>query len=237
MAPDRVQAAMAEFLKDGSGPYASNFVEAGIFLRCDAQSAYPDVEVHFVCTFGSEIADGTGPDRHGFSLYPYVARPKSRGILRLRTANPLDPPAIDPGYFSDPDDLRLTVEGLLACRAVANAEAFRKLGVREIRPGPEGATRDDLAGYVRRTARTVWHPVGTCRMGKDEGSVVDDKLRLHGIEGLRVADASIMPTLVSGNTHAPCMMIGEKAADMILAGVVNGTSFGLGRGPPAPTWD
>jgi choline dehydrogenase len=129
----------------------------------------------------------------------------------------MDPPAIDPGYFSDPDDLRLTVEGLIACREIAQAEPFRRIGAREIRPGPEGATRDELAVYVRRTARTVWHPVGTCRMGSDEGSVVDATLRARGIEGLRIADASIMPTLVSGNTHAPCMMIGEKAAELIRA--------------------
>jgi choline dehydrogenase len=212
-----VQAALQAFLTDGSGPYASNFVEAGIFLRCDPRSVFPDVQVHFVCSFGAEIADGTGPDRHGFSLWPYVTRPKSRGSVRLRTAHPMDPPAIDPGYFSDPDDLRLSVEGLVACREIAQAEPFRKIGAREIRPGAEGATRDALAVYVRRTGRTVWHPVGTCRMGADEGSVVDSTLKARGIEGLRIADASIMPTLISGNTHAPCMMIGEKAAELILA--------------------
>jgi choline dehydrogenase len=217
MASRDVQAAVQAFMTDGSGPYASNFVEAGIFLRCGAASAFPDVQVHFVCSIGADVADGTGPDRHGFALYPYVTRPKSRGSVRLRTAHPMDPPAIDPAYFSDPADLRLTVEGLITCREVAMAEPFGRIGAREIRPGAEVTTRDDLAAYVRRSARTVWHPVGTCRMGADQGAVVDASLRLHGIEGLRVADASIMPNLVSGNTHAPCMMIGEKAADLILA--------------------
>ena len=218
MSPEVVQAATQAFLADGSGPYASNFVEAGIFLRCDPQSVFPDVQVHFVCSFGAEIADGTAPDRHGFSLYPYVTRPKSRGTVRLRTAYPMDPPAIDPGYFRDPEDLRLTVEGLLACREVALAEPFRTIGMREIRPGDGASSREGLSAYVRSTARTVWHPVGTCRMGADEDAVVDETLKVKGLEGLRIADASIMPTLVSGNTHAPCMMIGEKAADLILAG-------------------
>lgn len=208
--------ATSRFLQDGSGPFATNFLEAGMFLRCDARSAFPDVQVHFEPDFGVDIVDGSTSDRHGFGFYANVSRPKSRGEIRLRTANPMDKPEVDPRYLSDPSDLELTVEALMRCRAIGETEPFRRLGAREIRPGPEARGPAEVADFVRRTASTVWHPSGTCKMGTDEMAVVDPALRLHGLAGLRVADASIMPTLVSGNTNAPCIMIGEKAADLVL---------------------
>src|SRR5207237_2349883 len=156
-------------------------------------------------------------DRHGFNLSPNVSRPKSRGEIRLRTASPLDKPDIDPGYLSDSEDPGLTLEAIVKCRSVGEGEPFKKVGATEIWPGSAARTRDQLADYVRRTASTIWHPVGTCKMGTDEMAVVDPDLRVRGLEGLRVADASIMPTLVSGNTNAPCIMIGEKAAQLILS--------------------
>ena len=177
------------------------------------RAAYTDIKAGF----GADFTDGSYADRHGFALYPNVARPKSRGHIRLRTANALDKPEIDPRYLSDPDDLELTVSALIKCRAIGETEPFRKIGPQKIWPGPATRSRKDIADYVRRFANTVWHPAGTCKMGVDDIAVVDPSLRVRGISGLRVADASIMPTLVSGNTNAPCIMIGEKAAELILS--------------------
>ena len=146
-----------------------------------------------------------------------MLRPRSRGEIRLRSANPLDKPAIDPKYLSDAEDLRLLLLGLHLVRRISGSRAFANLIAAEIWPGPDARSDNDLASYMRRTANTVYHPVGTCKMGDDEMSVVDAALRVRGIEGLRVADGSIMPTLVSGNTNAPIIMIGEKAADLVLS--------------------
>jgi choline dehydrogenase-like flavoprotein len=208
--------AVKTFLTEGRGPFATNFLEAGMFLRMDPASVYPDVQVHFEGDFGPDAMDGSFADRHGFSLTPNVARPASRGQIRLRTANPLDKPEIDPRYLSEESDLRLTVDALLKCREIVSADAFKAIGAKEIFPG-SSLDREGIANYVRRTASTVWHPAGTCKMGVDEEAVVDPSLRVRGMNGLRIADASIMPTLVSGNTNAPCMMIGEKAAELILS--------------------
>jgi choline dehydrogenase len=207
--------AVSQFLTNGSGPLATNFLEAGLFLKIDPACEYPDAQVHFETDFGPDLMDGSLADRHGFALTPNVARPKSRGEIRLRTANPLDKPEIDPCYLAEDEDLSLTVEALLRCREVVGAEALVSTGAKEIFPGPL-AGREKVADYVRRTASTVWHPAGTCKMGIDDGAVVDPCLRVRGMAGLRIADASIMPTLVSGNTNAPCIMIGEKAAEPLL---------------------
>jgi choline dehydrogenase len=217
MSEEEITQAVSQFNAEGSGPFATNYAEAGLFLRLDSASEYPDIQVHFETNFGPDLMDGSLADRHGFSLTPNVARPKSRGEIRLRTANPLDKPEIDPRYLTVGEDLSLTVEALLKCREIISAEALRSVGTKEIFPGPF-TSREQLENYVRRTASTVWHPAGTCKMGIDENAVVDPALRVRGIRGLRVADASIMPTLVNGNTNAPCIMIGEKAAELIAQG-------------------
>ena len=209
-------AATARFLTDGGGPFASNFLEAGAFLRCDAAAAYPDVQVHFLPDFGADRDDGSLTDRHGFAMTINVSRPKSRGEIRLRSADPYDKPSVDPRYLSDQRDLDLTVDAVLACRAIGTAPAFQKIGAREIWPGKAATSRADIEAFVRAMASTIWHPCGSCKMGVDAMAVVDPTLQVHGVEGLRVADASIMPQVVSGNTNAPCMMIGQKAAEMIL---------------------
>jgi choline dehydrogenase len=216
MTAAEAEAATSQFLADGGGPFASNFSEAGAFLRCDSAEAYPDVQVHFDADFGPDRFDGSQSDRHGFCMWSNVSRPKSRGEITLRSADPLDKPAVDPRYLSDPRDLDLAVDALLACREIGRAEAFQNIGAREVWPGSAAMSRADLAAYVRATASTIWHPVGSCKMGVDAVAVVDPRLRVHGIEGLRVADASIMPTVTSGNTNATCIMIGEKAADLLL---------------------
>jgi choline dehydrogenase len=218
MTTAEVDAAVAEFLAQGTGPYASNFCEAGAFLRCNQADPFPDVQVHFEPDFNPDHLDGSQTDRHGFIMWINVSRPRSRGEVRLRSSDPFDKPAVDPRYLSDPYDLETTVDALLQCRAIATAEAFRPIGTREMHPGPEAASRAALAAYVRKTGSTIWHPCGSCKMGVDEMAVVDPALRVRGVEGLRVADASIMPRIVSANTNATCIMIGEKAADLILAG-------------------
>jgi choline dehydrogenase len=210
-------AAVVRFLTDGGGPFASNMAEAGAFLRCGSD-AYPDVQVHFEPDYGPDRTDGSVADRHGFGMWINVSRPKSRGEIRLRSGDPFDKPAVDPRYLSDPRDLDLTVDGVLACREIAMAEAFRGIGTREIWPGQAATSRADVAAFVRAMGSTIWHPCGSCRMGVDEMAVVDPGLRVRGVDGLRVADASIMPNVVSANTNATCIMIGEKAAALALAG-------------------
>ena len=206
-------AATAAFLADGSGPLASNLAEAGAFLRL-RDAVYPDVQVHFEPDFGPDRTDGTVADRHGFGMWINVSRPKSRGQITLRSADPFDKPAVDPRYLSDPADLDLTVDAVLACREIGMAPAFGAIGVREIWPGVSG--RAEIGGFVRSMASTIWHPCGSCRMGVDDRAVVGPDLRVRGVAGLRVADASIMPTIVSANTNATCIMIGEKAAELAL---------------------
>lgn len=137
--------------------------------------------------------------------------------MSLRSADPLDDPLIDPRFLSDPADLPPMVAGVKAARAVLAAPAFDPYRGEEIFPGPAVRTDEEIIGFIRRKAESIYHPAGTCKMGHDAMAVVDDSLRVHGLAGLRVADASIMPTLIGGNTNAAAVMIGEKAADLILA--------------------
>ena len=145
-------------------------------------------------------------------------RPESRGEIRLGSTDPLAAPVIDPQFFTDERDLAALVRGFREVRRLMDSPKFDKLRGPEVVPGREFANDDELADWVRDTASTIFHPVGTCRMGSDPGSVVDPELRVRGIDGLRVADAAIMPTIVGGNTNAPVIMIAEKAADLIRAG-------------------
>jgi choline dehydrogenase len=135
--------------------------------------------------------------------------------VRIRSADPLQPPAMQPLYLSTELDRRTAVAAVRCARAIAQAPAMRPLVEREVRPGPDAIDDAALLDFCRRHGATIFHPSGTCRMGADAMAVVDDRLRVHGIERLRVVDCSVMPTLVSGNTHAPVVMIAEKAADMV----------------------
>jgi len=135
--------------------------------------------------------------------------------VTLASADPLDRPRIDPCYLSEPDDLRCAVAGVRWNLRILYGKAFDDIRGREIAPGAEVRDETGLEAFVRRMSSTTWHPSGTCKMGADEAAVVDARLRVHGVSGLRVADASIMPVIVSGNTNAPTLMIGEKAADLI----------------------
>lgn len=209
---ERATAARQEFLELGTGAFATNFLEVGAFLSVDLASEAPDTQLFFVPSFGSDSTEGAAVDRHGFQLVAYGNRPASRGRVTLASANPLDRPVLDPRYLSDESDLRLAVAQLRRLRDIGGSRSFEAVGAREYRPGQGRA----LDAYVRATATTTWHPVGTCRMGVGDDAVVDPQLRVHGLSGLRVVDASIMPALTSGNTNAPTIMIAEKAADMIL---------------------
>ena len=154
----------------------------------------------------------------GMTCYAHPMRPESRGYIHIRSADPHQPPAINFNFLSSPIDAEVTVRAVRIARAVMTAPAMAHLGVTELAPGASRTTDDEILEWVRSAAETTYHPVGTCKMGSDPMAVVDNQLRVHGIEGLRVADASIMPTLTSGNTNAPSIMIGEKAADMVLRG-------------------
>lgn len=151
-------------------------------------------------------------------MRPYINRPFSRGAVTLASADPLDRPIIDPNYLSHSDDVRCAVAGVRWNLEILYSKAFDDIRGEEVAPGAHLRRDADLESFVRRTASTTWHPAGTCKMGHDAMAVVDSRLKVHGIKGLRVVDASIMPTIVSGNTNAPTIMIAEKAADLIRNG-------------------
>ncbi|MEQ8344059.1 MAG: choline dehydrogenase [Sneathiellaceae bacterium] len=195
------------------GPGASVLAEGGAFLRTDPALAAPDVQFHFIPAIVIDHGRVKHPGR-GVSLHVCALRPESRGQVRLASADPLAPPAIDPNYLAERADLDTLVRGLRKAQAVLAAPAFAGLLGEEFDPGPDRSDAE-LQAYCRRTAETIYHPVGTCRMGSDDQAVVDDELRLRGLDGLRVVDASVMPAIVGGNTNAPVIMIAEKAADLI----------------------
>jgi choline dehydrogenase len=215
---EQLAAIQAEYAASRQGPLTSNVAEAGVFLRSEASCATPDLQGFFLpyCLTDSPL-EAFQPYCHGVSFAFYVTRPASRGRIALGSADPLDQPLIDPAYLSDPDDTPHFVAGIRLARRLLTSRPLADIIGRELGPGAEAESDADLAAYVRdRGSGTVFHPVGTCKMGIDAMAVVDPTLRVHGLEGLRVVDASIMPTLIAGNTNAPTIMIAEKAAGLIL---------------------
>jgi choline dehydrogenase len=201
-----------------SGPGVSNVAEAGAFVHSPlAPDERPDVQLHFVPAQLDEHGRNRLPG-HGFTVHACVLRPASRGTITLRSAQPRDPPRIQPRYLSEPGDLEVLLEGMRISRAIIAALPFARFRGRELFPGEGITARAELEAVVRRKAETIYHPAGSCRMGRDAAAVVDSALRVQGVEGLRVADASVMPRLIGGNTNAPTLMIAEKAADLILEG-------------------
>jgi choline dehydrogenase len=199
-----------EYLLYRHGLCASNSLDGGGFWWSRRNGPDPNMQFFFV-----PLSSGGVPYRHGCSMNFYELRPRSRGTVRLRSADPLAEPLIDPNYLADPVDLEQTVLGLEVCRSIMRQPAISRLVSREYAPSPDVRTPEDLAGYARSVVDTGYHLVGTCRMGVDEGAVVTPELRVRGIGGLRVCDSSVMPAIVSGNTNAAVIMIAEKAADLV----------------------
>jgi choline dehydrogenase len=198
-----------------SGPLAIGINQGGLFTRALPESERPDVQFHF-STVSAEQAGAKPHPWSGCTFSVCQLRPESRGEIHINSADPFAAPAIHPRYLSTDVDRRTAVAGLRLTRQLAETPSLKAYIGDEYRPGRTQTSDEDLLEFARNYGATIFHPVGTCRMGSDLKSVVDHRLRVHGVRGLRVADASIMPTLVSGNTNAPTIMIAEKAADMIL---------------------
>ncbi len=204
-----------QYLLYGTGAITSNVCEGGAFVSTSGNAEWPDIQMHFLPAYvidhGRVRVKG-----HGMTLNTAVLRPKSRGEIRLQSADPLLDPLIDPNYLAEPQDLKDGIEGFKIAREILAAPSFGKIFDGEHLPGAHVRTDAQIEDYVRQWSKTDFHPAGTCKMGSDKSSVVDTELKVHGISGLRVVDNSIMPTLVSGNTNAAALMIGERGADAIL---------------------
>jgi choline dehydrogenase-like flavoprotein len=211
-------AAGLEYVLFGKGPVASNIVEGGAFWWGDRAEATPDLQFHFLPGAGVEEGIGSVPGGNGCTLNSYHLRPRSRGSVRLRSADPRDPPVIDPNPFAERYDLERAIDGIEISREILSQPAFSKLIRQEHLPGRSISGRAALEAFAREHGRSAYHPVGTCRMGIGDDAVVDPTLKLRGIERLRVCDSSIMPRIVSSNTNAATIMIAEKAADLIANG-------------------
>lgn len=204
-----------KYLANRSGLLSSNVVESGAFVDATG-CGRPDVQFHVVPALVGDI-DRLPPSGHGISINPCVLRPRSRGQLRLKSADPMQEVSLKANYLSDEYDLRTLVAGVKFARRILRAPALANVvHTMLLLPDHDDVSDQVLEDYVRSVAKTVFHPAGTCRMGTDAAAVVGPDLRVHGVQGLRVADASIMPTIVSGNTNAPSIMIGERCADFIL---------------------
>jgi len=206
---------VANYLLFKRGPLTSTVAEAAAFVKSDPDLPRPDLEVAFLPIYVDESRAGNELEQHGFTIASILLYPESRGQITLRSPDPMVDPVIDPRYLTAEKDREMVVEGLKLARKIGRASPFDDYRGAEIAPGEEVQTAAEIAAYNRSAARTAWHPVGTCKMGRDEMAVVDDRLRVRGVKGLRVVDASIMPTIIGGHTNAPVIMIAEKAADLV----------------------
>ncbi len=205
-----------QYMLTRRGPVASSLFETGGFWYADPDARSPDIQLHL--GLGSGIEAGvTAMPQGGVTLNSAYLRPRSRGTVRLASADPMAAPLIDPNYWADPHDREMSIRGLKLAREIMAQEALRPYVLAERLPGPEVRSEEDYIAYACRHSKTDHHPAGTCRMGADAGAVVDPALRFNGIDGLRVVDASVMPQVVSSNTNAATIMIAEKAADLIHA--------------------
>lgn len=220
---ERGAVSMARAFLTRSGPASAFPLEGGAFIRTSDTLDIPDAQFHFSAgnllslirrPFASHSDDHTRPD--AFMCHVCQLRPESRGNIRLRSVDPRETPAIQPNYLSESRDRETMRDAFKAMREVMHQPSLSRLSDGEIWPHPDVRSDAEIDAFIRATGGTVYHPVGTCRMGSDDDAVVDENLKVRGAENLRVVDASVMPTLVGGNTHAPTVMIAEKAADMIL---------------------
>ena len=203
------------FVLQGKGAFTFGTTTAQVFTRSREGLASPDLQLLFTPASYDPKRAMTLERAPGMSCAVCPVRPDSRGTVMAQSADPLAKPVIRPNYLSHPEDLRVLNAGIAQVRAIFASPALSQFSVEEIAPGPTVTSAADLADFARRAGNTIYHPVGTCRMGEDPAAVVDSRLRVRGIAGLRVADASVMPRLTTGNTNAPTIMIGEKAAAMI----------------------
>jgi choline dehydrogenase len=205
---------LAEWLLRRSGPLTSTVAEAFAFVRSRPGLPAPDLQYHFAPAYfvdhGADEFDG-----HALTLGPVLLQPRSRGRVWLRSSDPGTKPRILTNTLADPQDVATLVAGMRIAREIVATSPLEDVFRRELFPGTGFTDDEDLEDDLRRRVELLYHPVGTCRMGTDDESVVDQHLRLRGVENLRVADASIMPTITGGNTNAPVVMIGERAADLI----------------------
>ncbi|GGE29242.1 choline dehydrogenase [Primorskyibacter flagellatus] len=200
--------------KHGNSMIATPFAEGAGFLKTDPALDRPDIQLHFVIS----IVDDHARKLHmgyGFSCHVCALRPYSRGEVFLESGDPMAAPGIDPQFLTDPRDLETTIKGAKMTREILQAPAMKKYRHKELFGTKDGMSDAEWETHIRARADTIYHPVGTCKMGVDDMAVVDPELKVHGMEGLRVIDASVMPTLIGGNTNAPTIMIAERAADMI----------------------
>ncbi|MFI4940602.1 MAG: GMC family oxidoreductase [Burkholderiales bacterium] len=204
------------YLRAGSGMFTTNGAEGCGFAKSSPEEPIPDLQFHFgpirLSRHGHDVGFLFGD---GYSLHVCNLRPKSRGEIRLASNNPLAKADIVANYLSHPEDMEHMVRGVRLARKILAAPAFNRFRGKEIIPQTQCETDEEIRQFIRQRAETIYHPVGTCKMGSDPMAVVDAELRVHGVDGLRVVDASIMPTLIGGNTNAPVVMIAEKASDMI----------------------
>ncbi|WOR15834.1 choline dehydrogenase [Hyphomonas sp. FCG-A18] len=211
-----------KYLMSKKGAGADNFLQAGAFLKSREGLDRPDLQLHYVNA--AMINHGnTDIGKDGFTIHACQLRPESRGSVTLASADPFDHPLIDPNYLATEEDRRTMREAVKMMRDIAGQNAFNALRGTEILPGESVRTDEEIDAFIRSKGETIYHPVGTVAMGIHDSSPLDGDLRVRGVEGLRVIDASVMPTLIGGNTNAPTMMIAEKAADLI-----------LGNAAPAP---
>jgi len=193
---------------------SSNIGEGGAYCYVDEDEPAPDLQFHFCPVYYMDHGFAN-PEGLGYSIGSTYVRPESVGTVTLASADPEDDPIIDPQYLTEEPDLTVLREGVKRAREIARTDEFADIRGEEIWPGEDVRTDDEIEEHVRETAHTVYHPVGTCKMGTDEMAVVDDDLRVRGIEGVRVADTSVMPKITSGNTNAPAIAIGERVAELI----------------------
>jgi choline dehydrogenase len=210
--------ALAEYLLRRTGPLSSNVGEAMAFVRTRPGLPAADVQLLFGPAYYHDHGFDTSFEEHSFSLAAALIAPNSRGRLRLRSADPDAKPVLVGNHLGEPDDIASLVAGYRLIQEIAATEPLASARGRDLVPPAPLESDEEIEAFIREEVELLYHPVGTCRMGSDDGAVVDPSLRVRGVKGLRVADASIMPTITGGNTNAPSIMIGEKAADLVRAG-------------------
>ncbi|MDC3017226.1 GMC oxidoreductase, partial [Pelagibacteraceae bacterium] len=209
-----------QYMLFNSGPVTSNAAETCSFLnpRDLSDDKEPPIKLYCVQIMYTDRDTKDINPTHGLTLTSCIMNPKARGEVTLKSSNPLDRPLINPNFFSNEDDLNLLMDSVKFARTVIDTNPLKEIVIKEVLPGTKINTDNELRDYCKRTVKTNWHPVGTCKMGleTDKFAVLDSKLRVHGLKNLRVFDVSMMPSLVSANTNAPAMAIADRATDMML---------------------